>query len=44
MISNDAANDESICRGDWTDSYGLVSSNTVLPDIVADNIHLVGGF
>ena len=29
----DSADDESICRGDWTDSYGLVSSTTVLPDI-----------
>ena len=28
-----SADDVSICRGDWTDSYGLVSSTTVLPDI-----------
>ena len=29
----DSADDVSICRGDWTDSYGLVSSSTVLPDV-----------
>ena len=25
--------DISICRGDWTDSYGLVSSSSIIPDI-----------